>query len=76
MPAVTVTTSAQLSLGNRRGIVAKLGNVDNNDTWATGMSVIEHVSIMDTVSGTTSGYTVSGGTITFKASAQDRKSVV
>ena len=69
MPAISITTSSQLNFGNRDGIVAKCGNISNNDTWITGMSVIEHVDIKDTVSGTTSGYTVSGGTITFKCSA-------
>ena len=69
MPAISITTSSQLNFGNRDGIVAKCGNISNNDTWITGMSVIEHVDIKDTVSGTTAGYTVSGGTITFKCSA-------
>lgn len=65
MGAVTVTTSAKLSLGNRDGVVALLGNVDDGDTWNTGLAAIEHVSITDTVSGRTYGYTASGGTITF-----------
>ena len=69
MPAITITTSSQLSFGNRDGKVAKCGNIANNDTWVTGLSVIEHVDIKDTVSGTTYGYTASGGTITFKCSA-------
>ena len=70
MPAITITTSSQLNFGNRDGKVAKCGNISNNDTWETGLSVIEHVDIKDTVSGTTYGYTVSGGVITFKCSAQ------
>ena len=70
MPAITITSSSLLNLGNRDGIVAKCGNVADNDTWVTGMSSIDHVSIKDTVSGTTYGYTKSGGTITFKCSAQ------
>lgn len=70
MPAVSITTSSLLNFGNRDGKVAKCGNISNGDTWITGMSVIEHVDIKDTVSGTTYGYTVSGGTITFACSAQ------
>jgi hypothetical protein len=69
MGAITITSSAQLNFGNRDGIVAKCGNISNNDTWETGLSVIEHVDIKNTVSGVTHGYTKSGGTITFKASA-------
>ena len=70
MGAITITKSAQLNLGNRDALVAKCGNIDDGDTWKTGMSVIEHVDIKDTVSGTTYGYTVSGGTISFACSAQ------
>lgn len=66
MGAITITSSAQLNFGNRDGVVAKCGNIADGDTWETGLSVIEHVDIKDTVSGRTYGCTVSGGVITFK----------
>jgi hypothetical protein len=51
--------------------VAQFTALANNDTWETGMSVIDHVSITGDNSGNeTFGYTASGGTVTFKASAQ------
>ena len=64
----TPTTSNQLNLGNRMGIVGSFSSLTNADTWATGMSSIEHVSITNGASGQTVGYTSSGGTITFAAS--------
>lgn len=71
MGAITPDTSAQLSLGNRDGLVAKFTAISNNETWTTGMSAIEHVSMTGDNSGNeTMGYTASGGVITFKASAQ------
>jgi hypothetical protein len=69
MPAITITTSSLLSFGNRDGIVAKTGNINDGDTWVTGLSSIDHVIISNTVSGITHGYTASGGTITFHLSA-------
>jgi hypothetical protein len=63
--AITPTTSSQLNLGNRDGIVAKFSAIADSDTWLTGMSAIEHVDIVNSTSGSTVGYTVSGGTITF-----------
>jgi hypothetical protein len=67
----TPTSSAQLSLGSRDGVVAQFTALANNDTWETGMSVIDHVAITGDNSGNeTFGYTASGGTVTFKASAQ------
>jgi len=71
MPALTPTSSSQLSLGSRDGLVGQFTAIANNDTWATGMSAIDHVSITgDNAGNETFGYTVSGGTVTFKASAQ------
>lgn len=63
--AITPTTSAQLNLGNRDGLVAKFTAIADSDTWTTGMSKIEHVDITNNTSGSTVGYTVSGGVITF-----------
>lgn len=65
MPAITETYRANLSLGNRDGVVVKTAAVDNGDTLITGLSAIEHVSFTNATSGQTGGYTVSGGTITF-----------
>jgi len=67
----TPDTSSQLSLGNRDGVVGSFTALSNADTWVTGMSAIEHVSITcDSTGAETYGCTVSGGTITFAASAQ------
>ena len=65
MPAQTPATSAQLNLGNRMGLVAKVTTIADGDTLSTGLSVIEHVSVTNGASGSTVGYTVSGGVITF-----------
>ncbi len=64
----TPDTYALLSFGNRDGIVGSFSALNNADTWATGMSKIEHVSITNGTSGVTVGYTVSGGIITFALS--------
>jgi hypothetical protein len=64
----TPTTSSQLNLGNRMGVVAAFSSLSNGNTWATGLASIEHVSITNGASGQTVGYTVSGGTVTFAAS--------
>lgn len=67
----TPTSSSNLSLGSRDGVVAQFTALANNDTWDTGLASIDHVSITGDNSGNeTHGYTASGGTITFKASAQ------
>jgi hypothetical protein len=65
MPAITETYRAQLSLGNRDGLVVKTASIDNGDTLQTGLSNIEHVSFTNAASGQTGGYTVSGGAIAF-----------
>ena len=65
---ITPTTSAQLSLGNRDGVVAKFTAITNGDWFVTGLASIEHVSVTNSVSGQTVGYTVSGGVITFACS--------
>lgn len=71
MGALTPTTSANLSLGNRDGVVASFTAITNTDTYTTGLSAIEHVSITcDSTGAETYGCTVSGGVITFAASAQ------
>ena len=69
--ARTPSTSAQLNLGNRMGIVAKITTIQDTDTWTTGMSKIEHVSITNSASGSTIGYTVSGGVISFAVAGGD-----
>ena len=72
--ARTPASSAQLSLGNRMGIVAKITTIQDTDTWTTGMSKIEHVSITNNTSGSTVGYTVSGGIISFAVAGGDLSS--
>lgn len=68
MAAATPTYTAQLSLGNRDGVVAKFSSIADTNTWNTGLAAIEHVDITNGASGQTVGYTVSGGTITFALS--------
>ena len=71
MGAVTPTYVEKLSLGNRVGVTAKFTAIANAETYDTGLSVIEHVSITgDNTGNETHGCTVSGGVITFAASAQ------
>lgn len=66
--ALTPSTVSKLSLGNRDGLVAKFTSITNLDYWVSGMSVVEHVSVTNSASGQTVGFTVSGGTITFPTS--------
>ena len=71
MAAVTVASGPSHRVsGNRREVSVTLTAPANDDTWATGLTVVEDVRIgfpagnlaaADAVS-----YTVSGGTITFK----------
>lgn len=68
MADVTPTYVEKLSLGNRDGVVGKFDAIANTNTWPTGLSAIEHVSITNGASGQTVGYTVSGGIITFATS--------
>ena len=68
MAEITLTHKANLSLGNRDGVIAATASIANADIFTTGLSVIEHVSFTNAVSGQTGGYTVSGGVITFALS--------
>ena len=65
MSVLTPASSAQLNLGNRMGLVAKITTLADTDTLQTGLSVVEHVSVTNSTSGSTVGYTVSGGVVTF-----------
>ncbi len=49
-------------------VVAGTFSIANNDTWQPGFRQVVWVGITPNASGTTTGYTVSGGTITFKMS--------
>lgn len=66
--AITPSTQSNLSLGNRDGKVAKFTAITDGDWWVSGMSTVEHVSVTNSASGQTVGFTVSGGTITFATS--------
>jgi len=68
MPAQTPSAKSQLSLGNRKGVLATFTAIDNADTWATGLSKVEAVFIQNSVSGITAGATYSSGTVTFALS--------
>ena len=65
MSAATPTSTVNISLGNRVGILATFGIVGATDTWATGLNNVEAVFITDGASGNTLGATYSGGTVTF-----------
>ena len=66
MAEVTVAGLTHDYWGGRRVMLATLSSVDNNDIWTTGMQAIDMVLLVPTVSTSNVGYTVSGGTVTFK----------
>jgi hypothetical protein len=68
MAAITETYRALLSLGNRDAVIVKTNSIDDSDYLDTGLSVVEHVSLTNAVSGQTGGYTVSGTRVTFALS--------
>ena len=59
----TQSTRREMVMGQSKVIFATLTAVSNNDTYATGLSNIDHVSITPTTA-VSIGCTVSGGTIT------------
>lgn len=69
-----------MSIGNRRVITARLTAPANNDTWATGLSVIDHVQIerIGTIAAADSVgvASISGGTITFGVAGTARDLLV
>jgi len=65
----TPTTSENLSLGNRDGVLASFSSLANGNTWETGLGTVEAVFITNGASGVTVGATYSGGTATFALSA-------
>lgn len=65
MAAITETYRANLSLGNRDGVLLKTASMNNGDYVDTGLSTVEHVSFTNATSGQTGGYTVSGTRVTF-----------
>lgn len=67
----TPTSIQLLNFGDRDGCIGTFTTIANNDTWVTPFSAIEHVEIMNAGGDHTLGYTVSGGTITFKVGAGD-----
>lgn len=68
MAAVTVANRQDVVFGGKRVIIADLSSIDNNDTWVTGLGVVEALTITPTAAGATTqmGATKSGGTVTFK----------
>ena len=68
MAAITAAARKDTVLGNMRVIFADFSSIDNNDTYVTGLQDIDFVGLGPTAAGagTQMGYTVSGGTITFK----------
>lgn len=68
MAEVTIANRRDTVWGDNRVARADLSSIDTNDTWTTGFQTIEQVIIGPSAAGaaTQIGYTVSGGTITFK----------
>lgn len=65
MAAVTVTSRRESVIGSQRMVVAKL-TLANNQTWATGLKLIESI-LVTAPDANAIGATVSGGTVTFLA---------
>lgn len=71
MAAATIASGPKFRRSGRRRIVwATLTAPANDDTWATGLSSIEHVDIQfpagNLAAADAVSYTASGGTLTFK----------
>ena len=68
MAAVTEASRQDTVWGNKRVVITSLSSIDNNDTYATGLQTVEQVILGPNAAGATTqmGYTVSGGTVTFK----------
>lgn len=73
MPALTPTSSENLSLGNRVGRLGTFSAINNADYWDTGLGVVEAVFITNGASGVTLGATYGTGAnlgrVTIAASA-------
>lgn len=68
MAAVTVASSKPSRSGKNRIVDAILTAPANNDTWVTGLSIIDLVQITPAgavAAADSTGFTISGGTITF-----------
>lgn len=66
MPAVTETanTRQEWVIGNKRAVIAALTSVDNSDTWASGLTLLEFVTFTPTTVASIA-ITTSAGTATF-----------
>lgn len=64
MAAATIASRRDSVLGNKRVVTATATIANNGDTWATGLKVIDAISV-DPTTAASSGATVSGGTVTF-----------
>jgi|GEM_PF-2910220 hypothetical protein len=66
MPAIIPASKIQLSLGNRVGVLATFSpEIDDGDTWETGLGKVEAIFATASGSGITIGATYSGGMVTF-----------
>lgn len=65
MAVRTETGRLDGKMGEFNMVVGSISSIANNDTWQPGLRQIAFVTITPAVSGTTAGYTASGGTITF-----------
>ena len=59
----TQTLRREMVMGQQKVIFATLASVSNNDTYSTGLTTIDHVSVTPTTA-VAIGCTVSGGVIT------------
>ena len=66
MGAILPTTKELLSIGSRDGVLAAFTGIAEGETCETGMSAVEYVDFVNATHGSTVGYTVSGGVVTFK----------
>ena len=70
MAAATVTSTKRSRTGRQRVVTAALTAPANDDTWATGLKVIDSVSFAfpagNLAAADSVSYTASGGTVTIK----------
>lgn len=67
--AETAGTRKEWVAGNKRVVVADLTDVDNTETWESGLGVID-TALFQPTTAYVHGLTVSGGTVTFANGAK------
>ena len=69
MAAATVITRHEISLGNKRGVLATFTSIADTNTWDTGLVVCEGAFLTNGTDGAALGATISGKTVTFDVAA-------